>query len=421
MSTSLPQDATTPPSSGAAEPPASMDLEPGAATRAVMATEDEWQVPTYAKLPLALSEGRGCWVTDVEGRRFLDLYGGHCVALVGHGHPRLTAAIAEQAGKLLFYSNVVYSPVRAEAAAKVTALAPEGLRRVFFCNSGTEANETALKLARKATGRRVVVSMSEGFHGRTLGSLGITGADKYREDCWPVPVEHRRVPFGDVEALRAAVDGHVAAVFTEPVLSMGGVREADPSWYRALREVCAAHGALLVFDEVQTGFGRTGTPFYGEHVGVTPDLITCAKGAAGGVPAGLVFVREDLAADVKPGDQGTTFGGGMLASAALVAVCDVIEDEQLVVNAQRLGRHLTERLAAVDGVASVSGRGLLLGVNLAVPAGPVVAALRRRGLLTGGSGDPHQIRLMPPLTLTVEEADMLVTALPAALAEAASS
>lgn len=412
---------TAPASSPAPSDPAAMSEHavvagPAPITADIMAREDRWQVPTYAKLPLALASGEGCWVTDVEGRRFLDLYGGHCVALLGHGHPRLTQAIASQAGQLLFYSNVVYSPVRAEAAEKVASLAPPGLQRVFFCNSGTEANETALKLVRKATGRRTVVSMGEGFHGRTLGSLGATGPDKYREDCWPVPTEHRRVPFGDVEALADAMGDDVAAVITEPVLSMGGIRVADPSWYRALRQLCDDHGALLIFDEVQTGFGRTGTWFFGEQVGVTPDLITAAKGVAGGVPAGLVLLREDLAADVQPGDQGTTFGGGPLACAALATVCDVLQEQRLHEHAADLGAWLGEQLAAQPGVVSVSGRGLLLGINLDREAKPVVAALRDRGLLTGGSSDPRQIRIMPPLVLARAEASLLVTALSEVLA-----
>ncbi|RKY17460.1 MAG: aspartate aminotransferase family protein [Planctomycetota bacterium] len=387
------------------------------ATAAVMAREDRWQVPSYAKLPLALASGEGCWVTDVDGRRYLDLYGGHCVALLGHCHPRLVAALRDQAGALIFYSNVVYSPVRAAAAEKVTALAPEGLRRVFFCNSGTEANETALKLARKATGRRVVVSMQEGFHGRTLGSLGATGPERFRDPSWPVPTEHRRVPFGDEAALAAAMDDDVAAVITEPVLSMGGVRVADEAWYAALRAQCDAHGALLVFDEVQTGFGRTGSWFFGEQVGMTPDLISAAKGVAGGVPAGLVLVREDLAEQVQPGDQGSTFGGGPLACAALAAVCDVLTEQRLHEHAARLGAWLAQALCELPGVGSVSGRGLLLGVNLERAAGPVVAALRARGLLTGGSADPRQLRLMPPLILQREQAALLVTALGEVLSE----
>jgi len=393
-------------------------LAPGAAptTADIIATEDAWQLPTYAKLPIALVRGQGSYVWDADGRRYLDLYGGHCVAIAGHCHPKLVAAVREQAGKLLFYSNVVYLDVRALAAQRVAALAPEGLRRVFFCNSGTEANETALKIARKHTARRRVISMADGFHGRTLGSLGATGLQKYRDPMYPLPVEHGFISYGDVEALRRAVDREVAAVILEPIPSMGGIRVADDAWFRELRAVCDRHGALLVFDEVQTGFGRTGRMFFGEHAGVTPDLITGAKGVAGGVPAGVVFVRESIASRVSHGEQGTTFGGGPLACAAMAAVAQILHDEDLPGNAARLGAHLSEQLAGVRGVVSVTGRGLMLGVNLSRPAKAVIGDLRGAGFLTGGcEGDPNQIRLLPPLTLNADEANTFVSAMQAIL------
>jgi len=414
-----------PPGAG---PPASGAIAEAcpAGTAAIVATEDAWQLPVYSKLPVALVRGEGSFVWDAEGRRYLDMYGGHCVALAGHGHPRLVAAIREQAGRLLFYSNLVYSDVRALAARRVAALAPEGLRRVFFCNSGTEANETALKLARKATGRRHVISMREGFHGRTLGSLGATGLAKYRDPAYPLPAEHAFVPYGDLPALEAAFaaaprgeDGGsgVAAVILEPIPSMGGIRVAPDEWFAGLRALCDRAGALLIFDEVQTGFGRTGTLFFGEGAGVRPDLIAGAKGAGGGVPAGVVFVREDLSAAVKPGEQGTTFGGGPLACAAMATIAQIIADEDLPANARRVGGHLATRLSELSGVRSVGGRGLLLGVDLDRPAKEVVAALRARGVLSGGcEGDPRQVRLLPPLTLSIPEADACVAAFAAALA-----
>jgi acetylornithine aminotransferase/acetylornithine/N-succinyldiaminopimelate aminotransferase len=378
----------------------------------IRALEDRWQVPTYSKWPIALARGEGSYVVDVEGRRYLDLYGGHCVALAGHCHPKLVAAIREQAGRLIFYSNVVYSDVRAEAVAALAALAPARLQRVFLCNSGTEANETALKLARKATGRMQVVSLADGFHGRTLGSLGATGMPKYRDPAWPIPTQHTYVPYGDLGAAERAVGAGAACMILEPIPSMGGIRVADAAYFQGLRELCTRTGTLLVFDEVQSGFGRTGTRFFGEHVGVTPDLITGAKGVAGGFPAGVVFVREDLAAQVKPGEQGTTFGGGPLACAAILATARVLVGEDLAGNARRVGDALAERLSAVKGVRSVTGLGLLRGVNLDRPAKPVVQSLLDAGILTGSTeGDPHQIRLLPPLTLTLSEALPLVDAL----------
>jgi acetylornithine/N-succinyldiaminopimelate aminotransferase len=385
-------------------------------TAEIIATEDAWQLPTYAKLPIALVRGQGSYVWDADGRRYLDLYGGHCVAIAGHCHPALVAAVREQAGRLLFYSNVVYTDARATAAELVAGLAPEGLRRVFFCNSGTEANETALKLARKHTGRRRVVSMSDGFHGRTLGSLGATGLVKYRDPNYPLPGEHVFVSYGDAAALRQEITRDVAAVILEPIPSMGGIRVAEDAWFRELRELCTRHGALLVFDEVQTGFGRTGKMFFGEHVGITPDLITGAKGVAGGVPAGVVFVREAVAARVSHGEQGTTFGGGPLACAAMAAIARILRDEDLPGNAARVGARLSEQLSGVRGVVSVTGRGLMLGLNLSRPAKAVIGDLRGAGFLTGGcESDANQIRLLPPLTLNDDECDTFVSALRAIL------
>jgi acetylornithine aminotransferase/acetylornithine/N-succinyldiaminopimelate aminotransferase len=384
----------------------------------IMSAEDRWQIPTYTHIPIAVVRGKGSYVENAEGDRYLDLYGGHCVALVGHSHPTLVKAIREQTDKLLFYSNVVYNDTRARAAAAVTSMAPEGLRRVFFCNSGTEANEAALKIARKHTGRSHVVSMADGFHGRTLGSLGATGPDKFRDPNWPVSTDHTRIPYGDLPALQAAMGEHVAAVMLEPIPSMGGIRVADKLWFEKLRELCDTHGTLLLFDEVQTGFGRTGTTFFGEQMGITPDIITAAKGVAGGVPAGLALVREDISDAVELGDQGTTFGGGPLASAAMEAVISILRKENLLANAARMGQWFQDRVGSIAGVSRVSGRGLLLGIDLDRPAKPIVAALREHRILSGAStGNLHQIRLLPPLTLTEEEAEPFALALEQILAE----
>ncbi len=368
------------------------------------ALEDRWQVVTYNKLPLALAQGQGCWVQDVSGRRWLDLYGGHAVALLGHCHPAVVQAIRLQAGRLLFYSNAVYSDVRARAVELLAGLAPKGLQRVFLCNSGTEANETALKIARKHTGRRHIVSMREGFHGRTLGSLGATGLAGYRDPAYPIPAEHTFVPYGDEQALSDALTDEVAAVLVEPIPSMGGIQRAADAWFATARRLCDERGALLIFDEVQTGFGRTGRMFFGEHVGVCADLITGAKGMAGGFPAGVVFVREDLAAGMKVGEQGTTFGGGPLAAAAIAATARVLVQEDICGHVTRVGAVLEQALRAVPGVREVVGAGLLLGVNLDRPAKPVVSALFEAGVIAGTGGDPRQVRLLPPLVLQESEA-----------------
>ncbi len=390
-----------------------------ATTAQILAAEDACHVPVYAKMPIAIVRGAGSRVWDADGRAYLDMYGGHCVALAGHSPPELVAAIAEQAARLIFYSNLVYNDARARACTALAALAPQGLRRVFLCNSGTEANETALKIARKDTGRRHVLSMSDGFHGRTLGSLGATGLAKYRDGAWPIPVDHGYLPYGDLDALAAQMDRDIAAVMLEPVPSMGGIRVAPRAYFEGLRALCDRHGALLIFDEVQTGFGRTGAPFFAQTVGVRPDLIAAAKGVAGGFPAGVVFVREDISARMQPGEQGTTFGGGPLACAAIDAVARLIVERDLPGNARRVGAQLVERLPRIAGVRSVTGAGLLLGVNLDRPAKGVVARLRELGVLCGGcEGDPQQIRLLPPLTLSAAEADEFAGALAAALAGA---
>ncbi len=391
-------------------------------TAAIRAAEDAWQVPTYAKLPVALVRGQGSFVWDADGVRYLDLYGGHCVASVGHGHPAVVAALREQAGRLLFYSNVAYSDTRALAAQRVAALAPEGLRRVFFCNSGTEANEVALKIARRHTGRQTVLSMADGFHGRTLGALGATGSASYRHPTYCTPEQHVHVTYGELAAVAgafseaAAAGAPLAAVMLEPIPSMGGIRRAPDDYFAGLADLCHRHGALLIYDEVQSGFGRTGTPFLGDSL-ARPDLITGAKGAAGGFPAGVVLVREDIADAIRPGEHGTTFGGGPLACAALAATAGVIVDEDLPAHAAELGSWLIGQLSALAGVRSVGGQGLLLGIDLDRPAKPVVAALREQHhVLTGGCSDLCQIRLMPPLVLTREEVTPFVGALQQVLA-----
>ena len=381
-----------------------------------LALEDAFTLPTYAKPPVALVRGAGTTVWDAEGRAYLDFYGGHCVALLGHCPPRVVAALQQQAETLLFYSNAMYSPVRAEASEKLVALAPSGLGRVFWCNSGSEANETALKLARTHTGRSRVVAMEGGFHGRTLGSLAVTHGAGYRAPYADVLAPTEWVPFGDAEAARAALAGRdVAAVLLEPIQSMAGCREAEPAYYRALREACAETETVLIFDEVQTGVGRTGAFTYGTHVGVVPDLISLAKSLGAGVPVGAVLVSDAIAAGVTSGAQGTTFGGGMLAMAAVSATLDGLVGDGLMERAPVVFERLRGGLLALDGVAAVRGRGGLIGVDLDRPARPVVAALRQHGALAGTADPPHTLRLMPPLTVTDSEIDAFLAALAAVL------
>lgn len=377
--------------------------------------EDAYQVPTYTKMPLALVRGEGSYVWDAEGNRYLDFYGGHCVTLLGHCPPRVVQAVQQQAETLMFYSNAAYSPVRARAAKLLAEAAPTGLGHVFFCNSGTEANETALKLARKSTGKSGIVAMEGGFHGRTLGSLATTWNPKYRTPYSDVLPETHFIPFGDLEAAETALStGKIAAVILEPIQSMAGIVSA-PMWYfKALRVLCDAHGVVLIFDEVQTGVGRTGTFSISEQLGMVPDLITLAKSLGSGVPVGAVLVSDAIAATVQPGDQGSTFGGGMLAMAALAATLETILDEDLMLRAHTIFMQIREAVHPM--VKAVRGRGCLIGLELDTPAAPVLKALRDYGVLAGSSGDPNVLRLMPPLTATDAEIARFAAAFDAAMA-----
>jgi len=373
--------------------------------------EDQFQIPTYSKIPIVLARGEGAYVWDADGSQFLDLYGGHCVTLLGHCPRRVVDAIREQVGRLIFYSNAVYSPVRATAARALAEMTPEGLRHVFFCNSGSEANETALKLARKSTRKSHVIAMQNGFHGRTLGSLAVTSNERYRSPYVDVLAETTFVPFGDSAAIDAVFTerSDVAAVILEPIQSMAGVIDAPNEYYRTLRELCDRHGAALIFDEVQTGVGRTGTFSISEQLGVKPDLITLAKSLGSGIPVGAVLVSDALAATVASGDQGTTFGGGMIAMAAVEATLHTIKDEHLMERAAVVFDHLEARISPV--VRSIRGRGCLIGLELDSPAAPVRAELLQRGIITGSADDPNVVRLMPPLNIPLDALDDFATAL----------
>jgi len=377
--------------------------------------EQRLEIPTYDKMPMSLVRGDGAFVWDAEGTRYLDFYGGHCVALLGHCPTPVVSAVQEQAETLLFYSNVAHSPVRAAAAERLTSLAPD--RRpwqVFFANSGSEANETALKLARTYTGRSGIVALEDGFHGRTLGSLATTHGEKYREPYRDVLPETCFVPFGDLDAVEEALATRdVAAMILEPIQSIAGVREVSADYAQGVRALCDTYGTLLIFDEVQTGVGRTGTFSMSEQLGATPDLISLAKSLGAGVPVSAVLVSEAVASTVQPGDQGSTFGGGMLAMAAVKATLDTLVEEDLMSRATEIHDQVSGRVG--PEVEKVRGRGCLLGVKLDCPVDPVLDALRDRGVLAGGSADPHVMRLMPPLITADEHVERFSTALHAAL------
>lgn len=385
----------------------------------VRETEDAYLVPTYTKLPLTVVRGEDVWVWDDKGEKYLDLYSGHAVCGIGHSHPKLVKAISEQAGKLIFFSNAVYNDMRAAAAKLLVENAYPGSKSVFFVNSGTEANEAALKIARRATGRPRVIAMENGFHGRTLGSLSVTGNQKLRDD-FPENLSNLTdfVPLGDFDTLEALMGEDVAAIILEPVTSVGGVRIASRKYYDSLRELCLGYGTALIFDEVQTGFGRTGEMFAGIHWGLEPDIVTCAKGAAGGFPLGCVILHEAIASAPAPGEHGCTFGGGPLAMAALKANLEIINEQDLVKNAREMEIVVRDILGAIPEVLAITGKGLLLGLELECPAKPIVQGLLSRKIIVGGCDRPQMIRLLPPLTVKEEHIQQLADALVEALATA---
>src|SRR5258708_5755046 len=282
--------------------------------------EAQYQLATYKKMPIVAERGKGVWIFASNGDRYLDLYGGHAVAGTGHCHPHVVQAIREQTEKLLFYSNLVYSEARARAAEKLVAVAPDLLTKAFFCNSGTEANENAMRMARMSTGRENIITFSGGFHGRTADAISATFLGRYREIGKPSVPGHRQAEFGEIDSVRALADESVAAIMLEPIQSMAGVRSAAASFYRALRELCDDRGIVLIYDEVQTGVGRTGDWFFaGSNAGdgVIPDIITLAKALGSGVPVAACLVPETTALHRKQHDLGTTVRGGVLTRAPL--------------------------------------------------------------------------------------------------------
>ena len=353
---------------------------------------------TFRRLPLDLARGEDVFVFDVEGHKYLDFYAGHAVASTGHCHPHVVRAIRDQAAKLIFYSNVAAFPLREEAAALLLKHAP-AFESALFANSGAEANENALKMARRHTGRAGVVAMHGGFHGRTAGAVSVTGVEKYRASSVPLVPGVTFVPFGDLDAVSAAVTGETAAVILEPVQSMAGVKTATAEYFRGLRAVCDRAGALLIYDEVQTGIGRTGAMFFAGRHGVLPDLITLAKGIASGVPLSAVLVRDFIAERVAYGDYGATFGAGPLAMAAMKATLEVIDHDRLLENVMRTSDYARDRLSKVRGIREVRGLGFLLGLKTDADAAKLQAAILGRGAIVGTADEPGVLRLLPPLTL----------------------
>jgi acetylornithine/N-succinyldiaminopimelate aminotransferase len=378
---------------------------------------------TYARAPLAFVRGEGAWVETTDGRRMLDFSGGVAVNSLGHAHPALVKALTEQAGRLWHVSNLYRIPEQEELAARLVAATFAD--KVFFGNSGAEAMECAIKTARRyhfANGhpeRTRLITFSGSFHGRTLATLAAAGNPKYLEGFGAPTEGFDQVPPGDIKAVAAAIGPETAGILIEPIQGEGGVRAMSHQFLRALRALCDEHGLLLVFDEVQTGVGRTGKLFAYEWSGVTPDIMGIAKGIGGGFPLGACLATAEAAKGMTAGAHGSTFGGNPLAMAVGNAVMEIVARPEFLDHVRRMGLYLKQRLAAlVDShsavVAEVRGEGLLVGLRCIAPVADVLAALRDQGLLAAGAGE-NVLRLLPPLIVGEAEIDAAVTRLDAAL------
>ena len=367
-------------------------------------------IPVYGQMPFVPERASGCDIFTSDGRRILDLYGGHAVAALGYGHPALVNALQAQSNKLLFQSNAVALEVRAQAAENLVRVAPAGIDRVFFVNSGAEANENALRMACVENEQKKVLAITQGFHGRTAAAAAVTwNSEKwYGFPSKPFNVEF--IPRDDVDAATAMIDSDIAAVIVEPVQGVAGAYDLSEVFLRALREQTRAHGAVMIADEVQSGMGRTGQYFGVQVHGVNPDIITSAKSLGAGVPCGAVLCTHDIAARFGPGDLGTTFGGGPLAAAAIAATIDAIDTEGLLDNVRQREAQIREQ-CAVGPVRKIQGMGLLLGLVCDRPAKDVQSALLEHDILTGTSSDPAVVRILAPLVLESAHVDRLAQAL----------
>ncbi|HEY5641922.1 MAG TPA: aminotransferase class III-fold pyridoxal phosphate-dependent enzyme [Woeseiaceae bacterium] len=355
-------------------------------------------IPVYGQLPFVPERASGCDIFTQDGRRILDLYGGHAVAALGYGHPKLVRAIQQQTAKLLFQSNAVALDIRAEAAERLVHIAPEGIDRVFFVNSGAEANENALRMACLSTGRKRILAITGGFHGRTAAAAAVTWNSAKWYGFPQLPFEVDFIARDDVDAARRMIDDSVAAVIFEPVQGVAGAYDLSIEFIEALRQSTARHGALLIADEVQSGIGRSGQYFAVQVHGVQPDIVTSAKALGGGIPCGAVLCSHAMAARFGAGDLGTTFGGGPIAAAAIAATIDAIEEEGLLANVRAREAQIREH-CVVGPVVKIRGMGLLLGLVCDRPAVDVRDALLEHDILTGTSADPRVLRILAPLVL----------------------
>ncbi len=397
-------------------------------TAALMQLADKVMAATYQRFPIAFEKGRGCQLWDTAGRSYTDFVAGIAVCNLGHAHPRISKAVSRQSETLLHVSNLYYTLPQVDLAAWLVE--NSFADRVFFGNSGAEANEAAIKLARKyfkdrgEADRFRIITMERSFHGRTLATLSATGQEKIRKGFDPVLAGFDFVPFNDTQALNARIGPTTCAVMLEPIQGEGGVRSADENYLKTVRQICDETGTLLIFDEIQTGMGRTGQLFAYQHFGIEPDIMTLAKALANGLPIGAMLARETIATAFGPGAHASTFGGTPIVTAAALEVCKTLVDDGVIDNGKTTGAYFKEKLLALKDrhtiIEDVRGRGLLLGMKLNIDGAPVVKQCMQNGFLINCIQD-RILRFIPPLIVSKEEIDQLMACLDKILAEAVSS
>lgn len=380
-------------------------------TQELIKIEDDYFINTFTRQPVVLDHGEGVKVTDIDGNEYLDMFAGIAVNALGHNHPKLVKAIQEQAEKLIHISSIYYNEPALIYAKKLIEMT--SFDRIFYANSGAEANEGAIKLAVKYTGKSEVISTVESFHGRTVVTLAATGHEHYHEPFKAIlPKGFINVPYNDIEAIKEAITENTAAIIVEPIQGEGGVNVPDMEYLKEIEKICHEKDIVFIVDEVQTGFGRCGTLFAHELFDVKPDIMTMAKGIGGGVPMGGILATEKVASAFVPGDHGTTFGGGPLVCAAANAVLDTIVDENILDNVNEVGDYFISELKKLDKdvIAEVRGKGLMVGLELTKPGAEYVDKLREAGFLINCTAD-KVLRFVPPLIITKEEVDEFVKAL----------
>ncbi|MBU4607850.1 MAG: acetylornithine transaminase [Euryarchaeota archaeon] len=387
-------------------------------TQEIMDMDQKFVMQTYGRQKLALSHGKGVEVWDVEGNSYLDCFAGVAVNNLGHSHPKVTLAICHQAQRMIHCSNIYYTQEQAELAQLLTQISPHD--KVFLANSGAEANEGAIKLARKFTGKGEIIATDNSFHGRTLATVTATGQDKYKIPFKPLPAGFKHVPYGDISAMMGSLSEDTAAIILEPIQGEGGVIIPPKGYLKDVENLCRQKDVLLIMDEVQTGFGRTGEMFASQHEGIQPDITTVAKAMGGGYPIAAVLANSRIAEAFQPGDHGSTFGGNPLGCAAAKAAIEVLLDENLVNKSKEMGNYLQKKLEELKSkyslISEIRGRGLLIGIEITMDCSQVVKKACEKGVLINCTAG-KVIRLAPPLLINMTQMDKLVNVLDEVFAE----